>query len=245
MNHLVPRIITALFSVVICFAACMRIGQVMILMTLCLLFTYQVAFGQDTLDLVIPKFQVENVTMEEAVWELHKWRLPVSFESLPTEEQPLLISVNVEDASVDEILDSLVSEDPRYLWEQYSSRAMPVSQRKVINVLPAGAKQAPDNLMNIRVKQLELRDIDPSNAIRKIHQLVPELREAYWKLIAPGGLGSEITSLPPPKNTYSMNLKLENVSVREVLNEISLRGGLMWIYESSESPPKYVWRVFY
>lgn len=201
-------------------------------------------FAQDFLKLVIPEFKVKNVTLEEAITELHKWRIPVCFEKLSSDEQ-ITFSITLKNASVMEILDALVSADKRYYWERFHSVTMPVPFFEIINVLPVGAKDDPENLMNTKVKFLELKNIDPFKAIRGIYHLVPELREKYRKLVPPGGVISEISPLPPPANESFISLKLSDVTVRDVLNEISLRsGGVCWIYEPSKSPPRYIWREF-
>lgn len=202
------------------------------------------AHSQDFLNLVIPEFKVENATLEQAITELHKWGIPVCLEKVPSDEQ-VTFSIHRKNASVMDILNTLVAVDMRYSWERFRSMTPSLPILEIINVFPKGAKQDPENLMNVKVSHLELKDVNPSEAIRRIYHLIPELRERYWKLVPPGGIPREISPLSPPRNRFFISLELHDVTVRDVLNEIALRsGGVCWIYEASKSPPRYTWRTF-
>ncbi len=120
----------------------------------------------------------------------------------------------------------------------------------IVNVLPHQVKGDEDNLLNIPVETLELNNINPEEAIPKITRLIPELNRRYLKLlrlggVVPGGVVSQVVSAEPPSRYFSLNIKLVDMTVRHVLNEISLRSGFGWIYEPSDSPLRYVWKVFW
>ena len=94
----------------------------------------------------------------------------------------------------------MVAVDRRYAWERFRSVTPSLPILETINVFPKGAKQDPENLMNVKVSRLELKDVNPSEAIRRLYHLIPELRERYWKLVPPGGIPREITPFPPPNH---------------------------------------------
>jgi len=138
--------------------------------------------AQDMLDLKIPKYEVNNVTMEEALRKLHAWGIQVCLEKVPRQEgkEKFTISVNLEGASVREVLNALVSEDKRYAWERY--RRMSVSLTNLINVFPLGAKEDPNNLMNIKAREVVIKDIrSPEGMIPEIPQMKKRIAMA-WRL---------------------------------------------------------------
>ena len=74
----------------------------------------------------------------------------------------------------------------------------------------------------------------PDKAITGIHLLIPELKRRYFELIEPPR-GAVISELVVPEELF-LSLELEDKTVREALNEISIRSGFGWIYEPSLSP---------
>ena len=199
------------------------------------------ALAGNAMDLVIPEFEVRNATIEETLTQLCDWGVLISLEKLPSDSQPK-ITVQLNGASITEVLDAIVKADGRYSWEVYRSTLNPVSRLSIVNVLPREARRDPTNLMNIRFEVLELTRVVPDKAITGIHLLIPELKHKYFELIDPlrGAVISEFVT-----DDFFLSLKLEDKTVREALNEISIRSGFGWIYEPSLSPPRHVWRVFW
>ncbi|RMD57542.1 hypothetical protein D6833_13810 [Candidatus Parcubacteria bacterium] len=222
-----------------------RLASSIFLFMALLLFGGSRVLAKGLLDLVIPRFEVHEATLERAIRELHQWGVPICFERGPVNE-PTTFSLSLRDVSVRDVLNALISADKRYIWEVHRSMTLPSPTLEIINVLPANGKGDPENLMNVRVDSLELKDINPAQAIERIYQLVPELKKAYWRRVPPGGVLSEIRPLTPPENEFSISLRLHGVSVRDVLNEITLRsGGVCWLYEYSVSPRRHTWQVFH
>lgn len=204
--------------------------------------------AQDFLDLRIPEFEVKEATMEEALKHLRAWGVQVCLEKAPemgNENSNGMITLKMKGASIREILDALTSQDKRYYWERYRS-VLHSGETNLINVLPFGAKEDKDNLMNIKSKMVEL-DAEPYKAIPYIRRFVPELGEELAKRFPGGVVGSELGVIGAPRvRKYYVHLILEDVTVREVLNEIALRSGVCWVYEHIKSPyPSYQWKTFW
>ena len=212
-----------------------------LLWSLILLGGVKTTFAGNAMDLIIPTFEVRSATIEEALTQLRQWGVRISLEKLPSDRQRK-ISVQLNGASITEILRAIVKADDQYYWEVYRSRLNPTSGLRIVNVLPREATKNPTNLMNIRFEVLELTRVAPDKAIAQIHLLIPELKRRYFELIEPprGGVISQLVS-----DDLFLSLKLEDGTVREALNEISIRSGRGWIYEPSLSPPRHVWKVFW
>ena len=212
-----------------------------LLWSLILAFGVRTTFAGNAMDLIIPEFEVRNETIEGALRQLRHWGVLISLEKLPSDSQPK-ITVQLNGASITEVLDAIVKADGRYSWEVYRSTLNPVSGLSIVNVLPRKTRGSATNLMNIRFEALELTRVVPDKAITGIHLLIPELKRRYFELIEPPR-GAVISELVVPEELF-LSLKLEDKTVREALNEISIRSGVGWIYEPSLSPPRHVWRVF-
>jgi hypothetical protein len=216
-----------------------------LLLTLPLLLPSVNIKGQDFLDLRVPFFEVKNVAMEEALVELKlRWMIQVCLEKVPKEsedEKEVTVSIKLENATIREILDALVKADPRYYWEVYDSHLN--KSAKLINVLPVGAKGASDSPMTIKVKRAVIKDVTPNNAINQIDHWIPEL----VKKLHPEGLpGHAFYGIGARVRIFKIHFEFEDLTVREILNEIALRsGGISWVFESVKKPSQvYRWRTF-
>ncbi len=92
------------------------------------------------MDLIIPTFEVRSATIEEALTQLRQWGVLISLEKLPSDRQRK-ISVQLNGASITEVLDAIVKADDRYSWEVYRSRLNPASRLRIVNVLPREARR--------------------------------------------------------------------------------------------------------
>jgi hypothetical protein len=194
--------------------------------------------AQDMLDLKIPKYDVTDATMEEALRELHAWGIQVCLEkvSRQNDEGEIRISVNLRNASVKEVLDALTVADKRYTWERYV-------RTNLINVFPVDGKEDPSYLMNLRTKKAVIKGFySPENIVPYISYFVPEL----GKKLHPGGaVISMISGGVGGKMKLQIDFEFEDMTVREILNEIALRtAGKGWVYEFVKSPePTHKWKV--
>jgi hypothetical protein len=198
--------------------------------------------AQDVLDLQVPEFAVNRATMEEALKKLHLWGIQVCLEkvSRQSEKEDVKISISLHDASVREVLNALVSEDKRYTWERYR-RENEAQDTNLINVLPIGAKEDSNNLMNIKIKKVAIKYSNPpENIIPHIGHLVPELARKLY----PGGVAGSMAAVIGSKVNLHIDFEFEDMTVREILNEMALRTpGRGWVYEFVKSPqPTHRWR---
>ncbi len=212
--------------------------------------------GADFTDLVIPEYRVENVPMKEALMKLRAYGIPICLETvrhaafLPEDGT---ISMEEGNRTVREILNELVSKDPRYRWNVSASIIHDYSMMKIINVLPVRAEQDPGDLMNTRVQTFEIADGKAVDVMQRIEKYVPELSKRMQDIISlhGGGVaGSEAGAVfgnPEIKTRmYTFSMTLEDVTVRQILNEIALRSsGLCWIYETTiDSRVLPQWNIF-
>jgi len=173
----------------------------------------------------VGSIKLDRAGMEEALRELrskNKERILIGFEEVPHArgQRQRTISMELSGPTVGDILDKLIVADPRYTYE--------VTAGSVINVLPRMAKTDPTNLLNIRVSKFALHgNFLLQNVISRIGDYAPELgshlakkalEHAARTKIYPGSPGSILTGGMEPQ----IDLEMQNVTVREILNSIAL-----------------------
>ena len=200
--------------------------------------------------LIVQNCKVEEVALEDALRKLNNWGILTSLEKAPGED-PARFSLEIRDATVAQVMHAIVEAAGNYTWEPYQSRINPVTMVWIVNVFPRGAKHEESSLMNIRVPSLELKEVRPAEVIKRPYEFIRELARRYWELIGGphGFVRSDVIS-----NDLFLTLKLrdwradkipelEDRTVRDVLNEISIRSGIGWIYEPSHKGEPPTWRV--
>jgi hypothetical protein len=122
--------------------------------------------------------------------------------------------------SVRDIMDQLVSMDPKFRWEMDDG---------VIDVLPAAGEPP---LLRVQIPAFEVIDItSPGAGQGKIEQM-PEVRKAMADLGLGWGLSVFSTLLSPHPKKFSVQFK--GGSVREALNAIArAEGSSIWDYAES------------
>jgi len=202
------------------------------------------AVGGDLLDLVVPVYQVRDASMKEALEELREWGLLVGFEELSTESDRR-ISITLYGASIRSILDALTSGQRGYRWQRYQSRLSPGSDLVIVNIMPVHALEDGQSVMNLKVREFKWSNIRPSIDLLRLHELVPELRSLYREVAAAGSAGSRIFGVgKSPLGDFAISAVFRNLTLREILNEVSLRTGTSWTYERTSSPWPHRWRTF-
>jgi hypothetical protein len=170
----------------------------------------------------VPHFAVQVVTFATAVKQLCNETGGKGFglEVVPEDrtlpaDTPTLISLEVEDLSVGEILDELVAADPRYVWEDVNG---------FINVYPVWVRDRPDYPLNRTIAEFRVASQDPVYALLRIYEVAP-FRERI-----PGQLW---LYLPDQWRGDSplVTLHLQNVPLRQVLNEVARAAGQSWMAE--------------
>lgn len=202
----------------------------------CLLFGMpgaSIAAEDQFLDLIVPKIELKNVTLTEALQELKKYGLRVGLELKPARrnDETKRFTISRSGVSLATILDDVTRKAEGYTWVVVK-RSYPTG---MVHVFPIDPNNRFDTIMNLRVAHIEIKgDVDPRNAINQIGNRVPELA----KLIG-GSAGSYATI-----RGDEFCLELSNISLRELLNEISLqRRDLGWLFRPilDESAPTGVY----
>lgn len=196
--------------------------------------------GAGLLDLRIPKFEVDNKSIEEAVRQLREWNIPVCLEIAQTQVTPArdyLISVRLQDVSIRKILDTLINDsDGIYDWEVYRSE---LGTASIINILPVGAKSDSEDLLNLRVQQGSLDHVSPLEVLSKIDFLIPALAR---RLHPQGAPASRLSGVGTRLESFTINMQFKNLTIRDILNEAAIRsGGSCWMFLPE---PKPKWEVF-
>jgi hypothetical protein len=185
------------------------------------------------LSVEIKSFVVNGADMEEALRTLSDqvtFRVVIGFERIPHHEgesgQPM--SLELTNTTVGKILSRLCRMDLRYEYR-------PV-EGQMVEVFPKGALDNPEDLLNVKIKEFSVdREALPGGVIQMIGQDAPELKELLdhkkeeWMKNsdgAPGGSPGSMLSgnMPLPHFT----LRLENVTVRHILNAIALESVRMF-----------------
>lgn len=195
--------------------------------------------AQDLLDLKIPEYRVEQSTMEDALKKLHAWGIRLSLEKVPTRDrrpEEVRVSVDLRGVTIRDVLKALTSADRRYTWRRYQRSFVDTN---LINVFPVRLDSESQDLMNIRVKKVVIKGFDsPENALPHIGRLVPELATRLY----PGGVAGSFAKVIGGNMQLEIDFEFENMTVREILNEMVLRTPSWgWLYEPTPNPR---WRIF-
>lgn len=177
------------------------------------------------LDGIIERFSIREETVPQAVAKLcNDHTVICGLEVVPwpsTSQDPVLrnlkrFSVSFEKASPRQILDSLVSKDPAFLW---------VEERGIANVVPTKAYNSPAYPLNKKIPQFEVEDrpytmvfagaVYPARALFGL----PEVQET----LPIGGSGRW-----PPEFAPRVSLRAVDKSIREIINEVSRKVGMSW-----------------
>jgi len=187
--------------------------------------------AQSFLDLKVDEFVVDKATIEEALAKLHEYGIRVCLEKVPrprgSEEKR--VSLQLSEVSIRNILDEIVKSDPRYEWEYVT---LPTGC-DLVSVLPKGAKGDPEDLLNTKVAAFKVDDITIEEAISNIYDFCPELQQ---RIRYGGRAGSILRGIPMKgqRRVRKVSLLLENVTLREILNELicmSSNSGAGWLFE--------------
>jgi hypothetical protein len=177
------------------------------------------------LDGIIERFSIREETVPQAVAKLcNDHTVICGLEVVPwpsTSQDPVLrnlkrFSVSFEKASPRQILDSLVSKDPAFLW---------VEERGIANVVPTKAYNSPAYPLNKKIPQFEVEDrpytmvfagvVYPAPALFGL----PEVQEA----LPIGGSGRWPREFEPQVSVHA-----QDKTVREIINEVARQVGMAW-----------------
>lgn len=185
------------------------------------------------LRLKVSSYEVRDASIVDA---LRRLQLKVGPESLifglevaPFSEAPASnLTLTLQGATVKDVLDGIILQDPRYTYEVIDSR--------LIHVFPREARTDPSNLLNIRVKRFRVSDA-PYDRVLKYPQY--HIAELEVELMRRSKAGGYVASMMGGADAPRISLDLQDVTVRDVLNRIAqktekfpgpLFGPTGWIY---------------
>jgi len=186
----------------------------------------------------VKSLKVENASMAEALLKLRTSdvsHVVIGFERIPHREDETggPISMTLTDTTLGDAVRSLCQADPRYEYEVIEGETIGTEYSgSMMEVRPKGALKNPDDLLSMKVKdyKVDARSAGAIEAIEHISEDAPELRaflqqkhEGWVKKTGrqPGGFPGSLMSgnMPPPPFV----LELHNVTVRQILDAISLK----------------------
>jgi len=202
------------------------------------------------LDIMVTSVQLRSVSIVAALRELQAKSPPrrvfFALEVVPFREVPESnLTLSFEKGTVGQVLDSIMTQDPRYAYEVIDSR--------LIHVLPRGAKQDPTDLLNVRVRNLEIRDQQYDILFNYPQYFIPELEQAIERRSGTQGYAASMMgSVDLPRVSISMRTG----TVRDVLNRIAQKTedfsrlpptGWIYTFRIDEASPLRghpTWQVF-
>ncbi len=171
----------------------------------------------DILAQKIPFLEVRDASIIEAIHTL-KINVPSRWIIFTLEVAPYYgapeknLTLDLRDSSVKDILERLTSQDPRYDYL--------VIDETLIHVFPRDAKDDTGNLLNLKVSHFEISEGRYDLLLKYPLYHIPELQIEYMKRSKSGRIvGSMMGGGDVPK----VSLSLRDVTVREILNHISLK----------------------
>ncbi|MEE8608482.1 MAG: hypothetical protein V3S55_12825 [Nitrospiraceae bacterium] len=115
------------------------------------------------------------------------------------------------DTTVRKILQLIMAQDSRYTYEVIDSH--------LIHVFPRGAKDDPNNLLNVNVKRFEVSASAYDLLLKYPHYHIPELEAEVLRRSKAGATRLHMMGgVDVPKIT----LNLRDITVRDILNNIAL-----------------------
>ncbi|HKO04652.1 MAG TPA: hypothetical protein VJW51_07870 [Candidatus Acidoferrales bacterium] len=179
--------------------------------------------GAKFLEAKIPEFEIHNQVLLDGLWKLARGPAPFGFGfekvlkgslSDPDVPDPLL-SLQLKDKSVREVLDALCQADSRYTWSVDGT---------TVDLFPRAVINDASYLLNRQLARFELRNAtDVQNGLLAIvRQLPPPVEQ-----IAQAQVGGDDRYPPEP-----WTVTFENLTVRQVVNRLAAHGGrcTAWIF---------------
>jgi hypothetical protein len=187
---------------------------------------HNAAHDEAHLTRVIQRFQVTDSTMLEAIAslssqsaaELHLGMEDILRDNPSDPPAPRVrFSLDVKNATVKEILDTLCQFDGRYTWSTDGAS---------INIYPRATAGDSAYLLNLEVEQINLTGIpDPDKVFPPLHNSLPKEQLAYMQL------GGDISYEQP----WSVNF--DHLTVRQLINRVAEHLGprSSWVFYGSRN----------
>ncbi|MFQ5664111.1 MAG: hypothetical protein ACE5HL_09780 [Terriglobia bacterium] len=120
----------------------------------------------------------------------------------------------------------------RQIFRQLPNYRFEIAGERLINIYPVGAKEDPDDILNVHVARFDVVDEQPSSLLSRPKDFIPELKDR---------LTPERTGPPRPSGYFgvvptgtgpTVTVHLRNVTVRQILNAVT--------EAMEEFPPDYM-----
>jgi len=172
-------------------------------------------FGQqpadDFLSRSVPEMRMARVGVHQILSRLSvRYRVPIGFEAIPSETPPQpneVISINIENGTVRDVLNAITEADSRYRWEEVDG---------VINVFP---RERQDEILEVVVREFQVNRMPAA----RVREAITDLPEVKARLDSLGVSPLHLTLMPHIRDRSLISLNLRNVTVRDILNEIARR----------------------
>lgn len=176
---------------------------------------------------------IGNTTMGKLLIDSLSWQresIPVGIALSANDDGLSRLNFKPSSLSVRDILNSIVSADPRYKWNL---------ENGVINLLPAVGNPS---LLDTRLAEFKKENAMTESLFKSLENM-PEVRQRATELGMDG---------PLPRlfrfgsvDTRKFTVHCQNCSVRDVLNEIVRQNGSSWMYREYINKGKKTYRFWY
>jgi hypothetical protein len=175
------------------------------------------------LDTKVPEFELQDQTLVDGLWKLARAPAPFAFGFENVLKKRLAdadipdpkFSLQLKNTTVRGVLNALCEADSRFIWSMDGA---------TVNVFPRAVTNDDSYLLNRRLERFELKNAtDVDKGLFAIPQQLPPPFEQVAHAQAGGGD-------PYPPEPWTVTFL--NLSVRQVVNRLALRGGPcgIWIF---------------
>lgn len=167
------------------------------------------------LDSKVKSFDLENGSIIDAVKQLKydSRQIPINFtlEVAAYRDEPSKnLSISIRDTTVRKIIEQIVIHDPRYTYQKVDSH--------LVHILPISALHDQRDLLNVMVKHLKIEGVPYDAFLKDPPNFIPDLEgEILLRSKSGGYIGGGLLGLGGP----TVNLTVQNITVRELLNRIA------------------------
>lgn len=175
--------------------------------------------GGKRIDLNLTNATLLEVTSKLAVF----YQIPIGVELRNDSRKKLQQNINIKSGSLNEVLDSLISQNPDYKWEMYDN---------VVNISPANSRDKfLEDLLETQITKFVLkREIDKFEIRDSIVDL-PEIKNLL-KLNNVESLNRSYPYNPKFNLNDRIDLSILNTTVRGVLNKVVINSeNKIWVVE--------------
>jgi hypothetical protein len=169
----------------------------------------------DPLKCEVKSFHIENGSIIDALKLLKNdaRRVSVIFtlEVVAYRERPPKnLTISLDGTTIKDVLDQIVKHDPRYIYQKIDSH--------LIHVLPVSALHDHRDLLSITIKNFKIAGVPYDAFLKNPPNFIPDLQgEIMLRSKSGGYIGGGLLASGVP----TINLTVQNITVRQLLNRIA------------------------